>query len=588
MKRVVACAVLVHALAYARLFAGEPAALKTPDPSRKAGAAVAAGAYDDGASGIEVDRSQIPAQRTETPEEFNARMAWWREARFGVMITFGLYSIPAQGEWVMRWNKIPVAEYRKYADKFNPDKFDADAWVRLFKEAGARYVVLIAKHHDGFAIWPSKASTWNIADATPYGRDLIGPLAEACRKHGLKFGLYYSQAQDWVNPGGSVGNTQPWDPAQGGDFDEYIDKIAVPQIRELAAYNPDVFWWDTPAGITKERAERLIQPLLPLTNLIMNGRLGGVRSDFGSAEQSLPTYAPPDDWEACITLGSKWSYATSDKQKPVPVLIRTLAEAVSKGGNLIYGFGPRSDGTFIPEHVERLKAIGAWLKQNGEAIYGCDRGPFPYLSYGCATRKGNRLNLIVLDWPRDGLLRVPLLSNVKVARLAGTDTKMPVVKEADRVVVKVPAEAPDPVAGVVVLELEGEPVARPNANQLATVKADVNGGNAADIVSFAMKGVRPWITPDGTTEATLDFSFTKPVTLSAMRLEEPEKWPRFQQAYSLQAEIDGAWKTLAEVATEGNGTLLEFEPVTPSAMRLKIIGKNRSPGMSRVLFITPE
>ena len=546
--------------------------------------------YQDGASGVEVEESQIPTQRPESPEAFDARMAWWREARFGVMITFGPFSVPAKGEWVMRWEKIPVAEYRKYADQLTLEKFDPDKWVRLFKEAGARYIVLIAKHHDGFALWPSKASPWNIVDASPYGKDMVGPLADACRKHGLKFGIYYSQAQDWVHPGGAVGggNAKPWDPAQEGDFDEYIDKIAVPQIRELAAYKPDVFWWDTPVNITKARAQRLIAPLLPLTNLIMNGRLGGVRSDYDSAEQSLPTYAMNRDWEACITLGSKWSYATSDKQKPIPVLIRTLAETVSKGGNLIYGFGPRPDGTFIPEHVERLKAIGAWLKRNGEAIYGCTAGPFPYLSYGCATRKGNQLNLIVIDWPKDGLLRVPLLSEVKVARLAGTNTKLDVVREAERVVVKVPAEAPDPVAGVVVLEVDGEPIARPNPNELATVKCDGHGENMADILSFKMKGVRSWITPDGTRKAVLDFSFAKPVNLSAVRMEEPRKWPRFQQAYTLEAKMDGAWKTLAEATTDGNGTLLAFEPVTTSALRLKIVGQNRSPGMGRVLFISPE
>ena len=470
-------------------------------------------------------------------------------------------------------------------------KFNAAEWVKLFKQSGAKYLVLIAKHHDGFAIWPSKASKWNIADATPYGKDLVGPLAEACRKEGLRFGIYYSQAQDWVNPGGAVGggNAKPWDPAQSGDFDTYIDTVAVPQIRELAQYQPDIFWWDTPAQITQARAERLYAPLRPLTNLIMNCRLGGVRSDFGCAEQMLPAYPPEGDWEACVTLGSKWSYAPKlDKQKPVPVLIRTLAETVSKGGNLIYGFGPAPDGTFMPEHVERLKAIGDWLKRNGEAIYGCQAGPFPYLSYGYATRKGNQLNLIVFDWPKDGLLRVPLLSGVRSARLAGTDRTLELVKEEERVLVKVPAISPDPVAGVVVLELDGKAVARPTPNQLVKVKASVNEKDTAGMVSFKTKGVRSWITPQGTATASLDFSFEKPVLLSSIRLEEPDKFPRIPQAYTLESEVGGQWKKIAEGVTEGRGKVVTFEPVTTSAVKLTLTGQNGSPGMSRILFISPE
>ncbi len=589
MKKITYCCVLAQAIACTLLHADESVLRKGVETSPKVATKAIAGAYDENASGFTVDPSQIPAPTKESLEEFNARMAWWREARFGVMITFGLFSIPAQGEWYMRWNQVPVAKYQEYAKQFNPVKFNAEEWVKLFKQSGAKYLVLIAKHHDGFAIWPSKASKWNIADATPYGKDLVGPLADACRKEGIRFGIYYSQAQDWVNPGGSVGNTKPWDPAQGGDFDKYIDTIAVPQIRELAQYKPDILWWDTPAQITKARAERLYEPLRPLKNLIMNGRLGGVRADFGCAEQMLPTYAPEDDWEVCVTLGSKWAYAPKvDKQKPVSILIRTLAEAVSKNGNLIYGFGPAPDGTFMPEHVERLKAIGDWLKQNGEAIYGCQAGPFPYLSYGCATRKGNQLNLIVFDWPKDGLLRVPLLSVVKSARLAGTDRKLELIKEEERVLVKVPACSPDPVAAVVVLDLDGEAVARPNPNQIAKVKASVNEKDAAGIVSFKTKGVRPWITPQGTVTASLDFSFEKPVVISSIRLEEPDKFPRIPQVYTLESEVGGQWKKIAEGVTEGRGMVVTFAPVTTSAMKLTLTGQNGAPGMRRMLFISPE
>lgn len=548
-------------------------------------------AYDDNACGVEVDRSQIPEQLDESQAAFDARMAWWREARFGVMVTFGLYSIPAQGEWYMRWSKMPVARYKEYARQFNPIKFNAGEWVRLFKEAGARYIVLIAKHHDGFAIWPSKASAWNIADATPYGKDLVGPLAEACRKEGVRFGIYYSHAQDWVHPGGATGggNAPPWDPAQKGDYDAYIDRIAVPQIRELAAYNPDVFWFDTPVNITKDRATRLFAPLASLTNLIVNERLGAIRADFRCKENMLPSYPPEGDWEACMTLGSKWAYAPAmDKLRSPRELIRNLVDAVSKNGNLVYGVGPAPDGTIPEGAAERLRSIGRWLDRNGEAIYGCKAGPFPCLSYGFATRKGNQLNLIVFDWPKDGLLRVPLLSGVKAARLVGSNRKLDIVKEDRRVVVKLPVQAPDPIASVVALELDGEPVAQPNPTSMVKVTASVNGENVADLLNFKVTGAKPWLTPKGTALASLEFSFGKPVLLSAVRLEEPDKWPRIPQDYTLTAEVGGAWKTIAKGATEGHGKLVTFAPVSTSVMKLSLTGKSGSNGLSKVLFISPE
>ena len=205
----------------------------------------------------------------ETPAQRDARMAWWRAARFGMFIHWGVYSVPAGtyngkqisgiGEWIMNRGKIPVAEYRAYAKEFNPVKFDADEWVRTARDAGMKYIVITSKHHDGFAMFDSKASDWNIVKATPFGRDPLKELAAACRKYGLKLGFYYSQAQDWNNGGSAAGGK--WDPAQQRNMDEYIDKVAVPQVKEiLTQYGefPAVLWWDTPVDMNKERAEKLI------------------------------------------------------------------------------------------------------------------------------------------------------------------------------------------------------------------------------------------------------------------------------------------------------------------------------------------
>jgi alpha-L-fucosidase len=231
-----------------------------------------------------------PAPRTDTPEPAqrrNARMAWWREARFGMFIHWGVYAVPAEiyhdkpvagiGEWIMNRAKIPMAEYQQYAKQFNPVKFDADAWVRAAKDAGTKYIVITSKHHDGFALFDSKASLWNIVQASPYGRDPLAALAAACRKHGVKLGFYYSQAQDWNNGGSASGGK--WDPAQARDMDDYIDKVAVPQVKEiLSKYGefPAVLWWDTPTDMNTERARKLYEAAQALRpGIITNNRLGG-------------------------------------------------------------------------------------------------------------------------------------------------------------------------------------------------------------------------------------------------------------------------------------------------------------------------
>ncbi len=406
-----------------------------------------------------------------TSSERDARMTWWREARFGMFIHWGLYAVPAgiydgkkaggTGEWIMYRVKIPVALYAEYAKEFNPVKFNADEWVKIAKDAGMKYIVITAKHHDGFAMYPSKVSPFNIVDATPFKRDPLAELAAACRKEGIKLGFYYSQAQDWHHSGGAKWRTGAWDPAQNGSMDEYIDKIAVPQVREiLSNYGefPVVLWWDTPKEMTKERAEKLFQAVQELKpDIIMNNRLGGGyhKGDTETPEQKIPAEGFKDrDWETCMTLNSTWGYKSSDNDwKSTEKLLRNLIDIASKGGNYLLNVGPDAEGVIPQPSVQRLAEVGAWMKVNGESVYGTTASPSGAPAWGRYTKKGNKLYAHVFDWPKDGNLTVDIkdLKSPSVTLLA-TKANLEVKETAEGLSIKVPDVAPDKIASVIVIE----------------------------------------------------------------------------------------------------------------------------------------
>ena len=409
----------------------------------------------------------------ETTEQRDARMKWFREARFGMFIHWGVYSVPAGtyqrkriggiGEWIMNTAKIPTAEYQQYAKEFNPVKYDADAWVRTAKEAGMKYIVITSKHHDGFAMFDSKASNWNIVKASPFGRDPLKELAAACKRHGMRLGFYYSQAQDWNNPGGAAAGGH-WDPAQNGSMDAYIKNVAVPQVREiLTHYGPiSVLWWDTQIDMNHDRAAELISVLKLQPGIIHNNRLGGgFQGDTETPEQYVPaTGFPGRDWETCMTMNDTWGYKSyDDNWKSSETIIRNLVDIASKGGNYLLNVGPTNEGLIPAPSIERLKQVGAWMRSNGEAIYATSPSPFKSLPWGRCTRKElggeTTLYLHVFNWPADGKLVVPgLKSQVTGARML-RGGKLKAVRSDDGVTLQLPSRAPDPISSTVVLNVRG-------------------------------------------------------------------------------------------------------------------------------------
>jgi alpha-L-fucosidase len=438
----------------------------------------------------------VAAQAQAQPKD--ERMKWWREARFGMFIHWGVYAQWAgvyhgheQGrggaEWIMNRSKIPVAEYQAKAREFNPQSYDPDSWVKMAKDAGMKYIVITAKHHDGFALFKSKASKWNIADATPYGKDLLKPLAAACKKYGIKLGFYYSHAQDWNNPGGSAarklmreGWANPdstqidaytlahnghWDPAQEtATFDQYMDKVAVPQVKELLTNYGDVavLWWDTPTNMTDKAALKLQELLKLQPNIITNDRLKrpNFPGDTKTPEQKIPDRKELDgkDWETCMTMNGTWGYRTKDTNwKSTAVLIKNLVDIASKGGNYLLNVGPKPDGTFPQESIQRLDEIGKWMKINGEAIYATQANPLEEVNWGRITAKENGtetiLYLTVLDWPAGGKIEITGLNNqIKSAVLLAGGRSL---KFTDNVII-LPASAPDSIASVIKVKVKGK------------------------------------------------------------------------------------------------------------------------------------
>jgi alpha-L-fucosidase len=377
----------------------------------------------------------------ETPAQRDARMQWWREARFGMFIHWGLYAVPAGEwkakqygggvEWIMNLAKVPVAEYKPLLQQFNPLNYNPAQWVALAKEAGMNYIVITSKHHDGFCLWPSACTDWDVASTT-WGKDILKPLAEECRKQGLVFCTYHS-IMDWTHP--DYLPRRQWDPRPDvpADFDRYVIHLKN-QLRELVQnYHPAVLWfdgewektWDFARGKDLALYVRSLDPKILINNRVdatrsgMQGMSKGeTAGDFGTPEQEIPPQGLPGaDWESCMTMNDTWGYSAHDHNwKSAETLIRNLVDTASKGGNYLLNVGPTGEGLIPPASVERLKAIGQWMKVNGESIHGTAASPFKKLPFeGRCTAKGRELYLHVFRWPEQGLKLAGLETHVEGA-----------------------------------------------------------------------------------------------------------------------------------------------------------------------------
>ena len=428
------------------------------------------------------------------PEKFK----WFEEAKFGLFIHWGLFSIPASmwngvpasrtSEYIMMEKEIPVRIYEKLAGHFNPFQFDAERWVQMAEDAGMKYIVFVSKHHDGFAMYHSKVSPYNVVDATPWKRDPLKELAEACRRHHMKLGVYYSQAVDWHHPDGA-GNS--WDFDEGKkDFDKYLREKALPQVRELLTNYGQIsnFWFDWPIGMNKERCQlfsdmaRSLQP-----EMLINSRLGdeivwpGPTVDYRSmGDDEIPNAIVPGVWESAGTMNTSngtWGYNQYDQEwKSLSTITFNLVDIVSKGGVYLLNTGPTSDGVIPKPTQDVFRGIGKWLKINGESIYGAGPTPFgnefgheipgkkdktgrPAFDIKKELRftvKPGKLYVHIFNWPHGTLELTEIKNEVLSAYFLADPDKKPLAfsKIGEKLKLTLPQQAPDPIDTVVCLELK--------------------------------------------------------------------------------------------------------------------------------------
>jgi alpha-L-fucosidase len=532
-----------------------------------------------------------------TRDQRDTQMKWFRDARFGMFIHWGVYSVPAGewkgkpttffGEWIMERAKIPVTEYEKLTAQFNPVKFNADEWVKVAKDAGMRYIVITAKHHDGFAMYHSAVSKYNIVDATPFRRDPLKELSVACQKAGIRLCFYYSHARDWHEPDGA-GNT--WDFPLERNFTKYFEEKVKPQVRELLTnYGPiSTMWFDTPDMITKEQCQELITLVHQLQpDCLVNGRIGFDLGDYQiPTDNQVETDNANQDWEAPVTMNDTWGYRKDDNNwKPASTLIRQLVRCASRNGNYLLNVGPTAEGVIPQPSVDRLRTIGEWMKVNGESIYSSHGSPFPYsMEWSMITTRPGKIFVHVFDWPGKTLKIYGIKSNITRAYLmTNPKNSLKILQKSDTkndlysVTLDVPAEAPDKYDSVVVLETD------PNSNfevftgltqqpdgitTMDPLLAKLNKVVAGSTLSIDNRGyVTGWINSEDMISWDFKMFSKGEYELQAITAPGGGRNPTWQSGHKLLVELNG--KKL-EVTLNNNGKWVDPSNPTRSYVISKL------------------
>lgn len=518
---------------------------------------------------------ESPVQPVETEEQKEARMAWWRDAKFGLFIHWGPVSLKGTE---IGWSRggerrgtggtgqIPLDVYDNLYKQFNPVKFDADEWVSIAKAAGMKYLVFTSKHHDGFSMFDSKLTEYKITNS-PFKRDVVGELARACHEGGIRFGFYYSPP-DWHHPDYRTENHA-----------RYV-KFLHGQLRELCSNygRVDIVWFDGLGGTAKDwdspTLVKMIRQLQP--RVIINNR-AGLPADHDTPEQTIGRFQTDRDWESCITIGTQWAWKPDDRIKSLKECLDILVRCVGGDGNLLFNVGPMPTGEIEARQVARLKEMGAWLEKYGESIYGTRGGPFRPGQWGASTHKGKRIYVHILTWPDEAVTLPPIQKKIVASSLL-TGGNVQVRQTEKGIEISVPAANRREIDTIVVLELDGLAA---EANPGILPSGSVTAGKSA-IASNVYQNLREhrsnmavdddpntrWATDYGVHSAWLEVNLGESVTVDRAFISEA--YDRVQ-SFELQCKNGGVWKTFARGKRIGEGLKMKFEPVTARVVRLSIL-----------------
>jgi alpha-L-fucosidase len=539
--------------------------------------------------------------QAETAAEHGARLAWWRDARFGMFIHWGPVSLTGQEISWSRANSntncpndgpIPVAVYDNLYKGFNPTNFNAREWVGDAKNAGMKYMVLTAKHGDGFLLWDSQVDGYNIG-ATPFHRDVCAELAEAAHQQGEKIGWYFSE-MDWRDPD-----------CRSTNNDRFVKKFQA-ELRELLSHygRIAVLWFDSdgrPDMWDPTNTYALVHKLQP--QILINNRLQmGTQEqwlhqgqllpneDYYTPEQRIGAYDAQTPWETCMTLGTQWSWKPDDKIKSAGEVIRILAQCAGGDGNLLLDVGPMPDGRIEPRQAEVLKQVGAWLDKNGESIYSTRGGPWKPTKAIASTRKGKTIYLHILRGQSDTIELPDIARTIKSASLPGGG-RVRFAQRDGKLILTVPVASRNAGDTVIKLKLDGSAVDLPAMEipQIETVKATASNifendnSNYGPLRAFDEDEQTRWATDNGTKQAWIAADFLKPQTVS--RVHVSEAYPDRIQKFEFQYRDGNDWKTIFTGTTLGDNFEKSFSPVTAREFRLNILDATVGPTISEIKLL---
>ncbi len=518
----------------------------------------------------------------------------WRNARFGMFIHWGPVSLTGKEIGWSRGQETPIEEYDNLYKQFNPTKFNADEWVAIAKAAGMKYMVLTTKHHDGFCLWDTKETDYNIMN-TPFKRDVVKELAEACKKGGISFGTYYSTC-DWhhldfplTSPGGKVER-------KNHNIDRYTEYLKA-QTRELLSYGPlFTLWYDVPQRFDAARGAsiidlaRAIQP-----DIVINNRTGHP-GDYDTPEQRIGGFQIDRPWETCMTVCKQWAWKPDDKMKSLNECLHTLLRTAGGDGNLLFNVGPMPDGRIEDRQIERLKEMGAWLTRNGEAIYGTRGGPWKPTARLVSTRRDNKIYLHLLE-KTAGPVRIaaPPVAIKSATLLHGPAIAIDIVDD-DILSFDIPLDSWDGIATIVELTIDGDAMdiaplraaTEPNFPGAVITASAVHGNDPQYAAGMAADGdlETRWATPAGTRQSWLQIDFPGETTFIGIEIEEALAGHSSRVLkFELQKKNGSDWSSFHGGTGLGSHFKAAFAPVTTTAIRINILDASEGPTISEIRLI---